>query len=233
MILGLCDDELAVSLKTLKEHCKGKSGRCCVFDQSADPAVRPSTDKAYELISECFACKESKDKDEATEFFVAEYNFSILNFHEVLDATDEGMDLKDEEMEGVDEIEQLRQRVITCITCGEDPSTNALPAPAPSAPRKRFAFDFRIQNRATNYMRKPVCPSCWRGLYGFSKYKMAMQSTKLKESNSMHPNPHPVSQYNDRTLHDFSHKDTVAMLTENGTGVLQGEAAPGCRPLLC
>jgi hypothetical protein len=44
MILGLCDDELAVSLKNLKEHCKGKSGRCCVFDQSADPAVRPSTE---------------------------------------------------------------------------------------------------------------------------------------------------------------------------------------------
>eukprot|EP00601_Ochromonadales_sp_CCMP2298_P010285 CAMPEP_0173264460 /NCGR_PEP_ID=MMETSP1142-20121109/27991_1 /TAXON_ID=483371 /ORGANISM="non described non described, Strain CCMP2298" /LENGTH=61 /DNA_ID=CAMNT_0014200009 /DNA_START=193 /DNA_END=374 /DNA_ORIENTATION=+ len=39
MILGLCDDELAVSLKNLKGHCKGKSGRCCVFDQSADPAV--------------------------------------------------------------------------------------------------------------------------------------------------------------------------------------------------
>jgi uncharacterized protein with von Willebrand factor type A (vWA) domain len=105
MILGLCDDELAPALKNLKGHCKGKSGLCCVFDQSADPGVRPSTDKAYELISECFAFKESKAKDEATEFFVAEYNSSILNFHEVLDAMGEGMDLKDEETEELDEVE--------------------------------------------------------------------------------------------------------------------------------
>ncbi|KAJ1436461.1 hypothetical protein B484DRAFT_428616 [Ochromonadaceae sp. CCMP2298] len=217
-------EELVKMLQKVTANCNQGVADCCIFDKMTSSLARPSMDSALGLIQECREFIDSKNEHERKEFFVAEFNASILNFHEVLDCSAAGWDAVDEEQDILDEIENARQRVEYCLRCGDDP----LPAPA-SAPtvkeaKKRFAHDFRVQNRSTKFERKPVCPKCWRNLYGFTKHMANSQSAKLRKTNTMFTNPHLVSPYVDNTLHDFGHMDTMKMLTSSGVGVMQARA---------
>mmetsp|Transcript_2878 Transcript_2878/g.6662 ORF Transcript_2878/g.6662 Transcript_2878/m.6662 type:complete len:296 (-) Transcript_2878:940-1827(-) len=219
-------------LTTIESTCHTK-GLCCIYDAPSSSGSHANVDEALELLRECRLFIAPMSVEEQNLFLAAEFNASILNFADVLDASAPLSSEVDQEADEVDEIEGLRQRLAYCMTCADDPAAAPpldVPEPTPKW-RRRFNHDFRVQNRATGYTRKPVCTSCWRGLYGFSKWKVD-ETNKLKTTNSMTPNPHTIDDYDDTTLHDFSNKESVENRPIISPAAFKIKSCEGCTPLL-
>lgn len=222
-------EQLEQIIKTSSRHCSEKNSTkfSCILSNFLSESGFPSVDKAIALLSDCREITRCKNAIEKDKFLYEEFRNSIVNFHEVLKDNLE----EDEEKCLEDSLLEAEQDVLHCLPCyiennkssiiGKRISDKEDSTKGSKKKRGRFFHEFLVISKVNNYKPIKVCRRCWSHLFGFSKWKLEQASFKIKDTNNIRPNPTNIDIYDDKTYHDFSHDENMAIFKELGVGQKQ------------
>lgn len=226
-------DELNGIIKRTNKECsvRQEDKFSCILSNFITESGFPSYDKAITLIQECREVTRCKNAEEKDKFLLEEFRNSITNFHEVLNADDP----QDEEQIIDENLAEAELELLKCLPCynesfggslqdfGGEIKTKSKKIKTVKIKKAKFNHVFTIIAKTNYFIPIKVCRMCWSNLFGFSKWKLDQASLKLRETNSTRPNLTKVDIFDDKSYHDFSHKENLNMFKDLGVGQKQGK----------